>query len=332
MPVRRLTVLASLAALALPAAVSADCAGPSLTDRLDADQQARLQAAVSEVPYPEGLIWEAVRDDDRIVLAGTMHVWDPRLESVYADVAPYLAEADHALFEMTAAEQGQLMQALADDPSLTVITHGPTLPELLDEATWDTLSEAAREHGIPPFMAAKMQPWFLATTLSMPACAMTAMTEGRLGLDFMLMDHAAEVGVETSALEPWDTLFSLFEEASLQDQIDLLRLSLVAPDLQNEMFVAMLDGYFAGRVAEVWELNRIALDFMPELTDGAGFMDDTEDALLTARNIAWLPVIESAAATHGNIFVGAGAAHLPGEEGVLQLLADNGWTLRRLDP
>jgi uncharacterized protein YbaP (TraB family) len=328
----RLPLALTAALVALPVAAAAECGGPSLTDRLDPAQRARLDAAVAAVPHPEGLIWEAVRDDDRIVLVGTMHVWDARLDAVFDLVAPYLAEADHALFEMTATEQGQLMQALADDPSLTVITHGPTLPELLDATTWDMLSEAAREHGIPPFMAAKMQPWFLATTLSMPVCAMTAMTEGRLGLDFMLMDRAAEIGVETSALEPWDTLFSLFEEASLEDQIDLLRLSLVAPDLQDEMFVAMLDGYFAARVAEVWELNRIALDFMPELTDGAAFMDETEDALLTGRNHDWIPVIESATAGHDTLFVAVGAAHLPGEDGVLQLLEDRGWTISRLDP
>lgn len=322
-----------LAALALsPAAAAADCAGTSLLDRLDGNQRARLEAAVAAVPYPEGLVWEATRGEDRVVLVGTMHIWDARLAAVHARALPQLESADLALFEMTAAEQGQLMQALALDPSLTVITTGPTLPELLDAATWETLAAAAREHGIPPFMAAKMQPWFLATTLSMPACAMQAMTEGRLGLDFMLMEAAGEAGVPIAALEPWDTLFGLFEAASLDDQIDLLRLSLVAPDLHDEMFVAMLDGYFAGRVAEVWELNRIALDFMPELEDGAAFMDETEAALLTGRNRDWIPVIEAAAAEHGDVFVGAGAAHLPGDGGVLRLLEQNGWALRRLDP
>ncbi len=52
-------------------------------------------------------------------------------------------------------------------------------------------------------------------------------------------------------------------------------------------------------------------------------------ALINRRNVAWIPVIEAAAAK-GPIVVGFGALHLSGEQGVLNLLAQDGWTVEPL--
>ena len=50
--------------------------------------------------------------------------------------------------------------------------------------------------------------------------------------------------------------------------------------------------------------------------------------LLEARNRAWIPVILGAQ-SRGTIVVAAGAAHLHGDAGVLNLLAEQGYTLTR---
>jgi uncharacterized protein len=55
-----------------------------------------------------------------------------------------------------------------------------------------------------------------------------------------------------------------------------------------------------------------------------------EKALLTGRNRAWMKVILPAAAGH-QIVVAAGAAHLSGPDGVLTLLAADGWRMTRQD-
>jgi uncharacterized protein YbaP (TraB family) len=49
---------------------------------------------------------------------------------------------------------------------------------------------------------------------------------------------------------------------------------------------------------------------------------------LTRRNQAWLPVIEAAR----SLVVAAGAAHLPGEGGLLRLLKRAGWAVEPLGP
>jgi uncharacterized protein YbaP (TraB family) len=56
-----------------------------------------------------------------------------------------------------------------------------------------------------------------------------------------------------------------------------------------------------------------------------------EQMLLIDRNTAWIPVIDAAVTGHQNAVVAVGAAHLPGESGILNLLEQDGWTISRLD-
>jgi len=59
-------------------------------------------------------------------------------------------------------------------------------------------------------------------------------------------------------------------------------------------------------------------------------LDETNEALLAQRNRDWMPVIlKAAATTEGPVIAAFGAAHLPGAEGVAQLLEDEGFTLTR---
>jgi len=328
----RRPVLAALAWLATALPAAALCTGTSLLDRLTPDDMARFDAAVAGIPHAEGLIFRASRGAAQIVLIGTMHIHDPRLDAIEAAVAPHLAEADLLLLEMTPAEEGALMGYMAANPDFAFITEGDTLPVLLGE-DWDAVAAAARDRQIPGFVAAKSRPWYLMLSLSIPPCAMGDLIEQRRGLDHRLMTLAERRGLPMQALEPFDTLFGLFTDMPMEQQLDYLRMSVLDPELTEEMFVATLDLYFAGEIARTWELSRIALRFSPELdlAEMEQVMDQFETRLLAERNQAWIPVIEAAAARHDDIVVAAGAAHLPGDQGVLQLLEQRGWRVERLD-
>lgn len=306
------------------------CSGPSLLDQLSPEQEARLARSVAATPYGEGLIWEARRDEAVITLMGTLHIWDPRVEEVAAMALPALSTAKLALFEMTPADEGRLASAIAKDPTLVSLPEGDRLPALLGDEVWGELRTVLQARGIPPEALTHLQPWFIANLVAIPTCAMSALQAGQNGVDHALMAAAISQGIPLAALEPWDSVLRIFGGMEMDDQIAFLRLSLGAPDLQDALLVAMIDGYFAGRVAEVWELNTIALDFIPELADDSGIDNLLQVEMLDRRNHDWLSVITEAAARHGAIFVGAGAAHMPGQEGLLQLLSDEGWTITPL--
>ena len=117
----------------------------------------------------------------------------------------------------------------------------------------------------------------------------------------------------------------------MDEQIDMLRLSLLAPETQQQQFIAMLDSYFDGAVGRLWEMSRLAVADLPGLDPetGAALFDEMEESLLNQRNRDWMPVIAAAMENHDRIVAAFGAAHLIGDEGVLQLLENDGWTLQR---
>ena len=320
-----------LALMALPAAAA--CVGDSYLDRLSDTQRSDLSNAVSDMPYAEGLVWTATKGDDTITVIGTMHIYDQRLEELRAKLTPTITNADLVMLEATPEEEAQLQQLITTDPSRLFIVDGPTLPELLDEDTWQQIAQAATERGIPSFMAAKMQPWYLSLSLAIPSCAMSDMIAGVRGLDQMIIADAEAANVPMQAVEPFTTLFDIFQNDTIDEQVDMLRVNMLVPELQQQMFVAMLDRYFAEDVGRLWEMSRIAITDVPGLdpAEGAVMFDEMEEALLNTRNKNWMPVIKQATETNDDIVVAVGAAHLIGEEGILQLLENDGWSVTRND-
>lgn len=317
--------LAALPALAL-------CNGPSFKEMLTDSERADLARMVAETPYGDGLFWQASRGDVTLTILGTMHLPDRRHDRLLAMAQPHRDAADLMFVEATMDDQLAIQRYLTDNPETFTLTDGGSLIDRLDPETWAAVSEAAQSRGMPPFMAARFQPWFLTMSLSIPPCAMAAMGSGELGLDNILMDNAP-AGLDIRPLEDWRDMLAIMRQGTFAEQLDALRLSLVEPDLLDAVIVAMLDAYFAGAPAESWQINHFTARFVPGLDPDAFAAEFArmEDQLLVARNRNWIPVIDEAAQDHDRIFIAFGAAHLIGDAGVLNLLAQDGWTITRLD-
>ena len=317
-----------LVCLGLGSAVSAQCSGEDLRASLSAPDLAEVKEIVSNTPFATGNRWRAERQGQVIDLVGTVHIPDPRLDGPAARLAPTVAAADVVLLEMDAAEQARMTADLARNPDMLLL-EGATLPELMDEAAWQTLAAAASARGVPAVMAAKFQPWYLSMLLSIPPCAASALQQAQ-GLDGRLMDMAAKAGVETRSLESYDAVFAMFQDAPLDEQIAMMESALVAPDTGEDMFATLLNGYFDEALTETWEVSRLLSRNLSPLdgeTSDAMFAQLQTD-LLDRRNRAWMPVILDAAKA-GPVVVAVGGAHLQGETGLLNLLKSEGFKLTR---
>jgi uncharacterized protein YbaP (TraB family) len=326
----RITAIVLSTLLPLPAL--AQCAGSSFLDMLSLTDRAELETLASETLYGNGLDWQATKDNVELTILGTMHLPDPRHGAVLHSVSTQLQEADILLVEATLEDQSEMQVFMSQNADMMAIADGPTLPDLLNPATWAAVEDAASARGIPSFLAAKMQPWFLTMTLSIPPCALNAMVSGSGGLDAMLMTQAAAQDIPVAALEPWEDMFALLTGGTIEEQIEVLEMSILEPELQDAMITELIDSYFNGETAISWHMARYGVQFMPNMTMDQfdASMAEFEKALLWDRNSAWIPVIEETALTHDRIFIGFGAAHLIGEDGVLNLLAQNGWKIEPL--
>lgn len=328
---RLVTAALILFGLALSGPLSAQCAGQDLFETMDPARRAEVEAAAAAVPFATGNFWRATRGDEVITIAGTYHFDDPRHAPNLAALTPHITSATTVLVEAGPEEEKSLMALIAKDPSVMVITTGPTLNQQLPPEIWDPLSDALSNRGIPPFMAAKFQPWYVLTLLSIPPCAMANMTEKPKGLDGAVIDTALAAGVPVRGLEPYDTLFTIFDGMTPEELTEMLVSTLAIEAKNEDYFTTLVDSYFAGESRKAWELMRFAGYDMPGYTRDQIDADFArmEELVAASRNRAWIPVLTDAAA-QGPVFTAFGALHLSGEDGVLNLLQKAGYTLEEL--
>ena len=137
------------------------------------------------------------------------------------------------------------------------------------------------------------------------------------------------------ALEPWDTVLTLFAGLTPEQELDMIRGALPGAILADDYAHTTIEAYFRGDIWAIWEFGRL------DAYDHAGMdrasvdrqVQLAEDRLMTGRNRGWIaPLTEAAtaAAARGKPVVAAfGALHLPGDKGVLRLLERDGWTITK---
>jgi len=115
-------------------------------------------------------------------------------------------------------------------------------------------------------------------------------------------------------LETMDYQFSIFEGISIEDQVKAVNIKDLTTnplDEYNKLVQIYLD-------QNLTELSR--------MTAAETTIENFEERFLNQRNRSWVPVI-TAQIKKESTFIAVGAAHLPGEKGVLSLLKAQGYTV-----
>ena len=316
-----------LAFLIAPATLWASC-GTDLRSTLTPAQNSEIASRIADQPYAVGNHWTATKGTRTINLIGTMHIDDPRMDAVAERLRSVIEAADILLVEATEADQKALERAMATQPELAFLS-GETLIDLMPADEWAELAEAAAARGIPGFMAAKFQPWYLSLMLALSPCTLQDVVAGAKGLDHRLMQMAQGADVPMESLEPNTTLFELFGSDPIEDQIALLRLGVLPDALAEDATATLAEQYFEEDILAGLETSRVltrpAVDL--PVAEFDAIYDEFMDLLLRQRNETWMAPIE--AAKGARIVIAAGALHLGGTHGILKMLEQRGYTLQR---
>lgn len=323
--------LAVSALLFLVWQVQAECRGINLVDALPPDQAAALDRAVAAQPYAQGNFWRAEKDGRSLWLIGTYHYDDSRHTPAVEAAARLLPRASQLLVEAGPEQKRQLMRALAERPELLSYTEGPGLPERLPPEDWAALRAALASRNLPAAVIGRMRPWYVSVLLATPACQIDE-AAAENGLDAQIIARAKATGTPIRALEPFDTVFTLFDAMSEAEQMAMIHTTLQIEPQAADHARTLGDLYFRGEGRRMWEFSRLFTARLPgyDMARADAEFARMEELLMTRRNRAWLPVLEEAA-RGGDVLATFGALHLAGETGVLNLLAGAGWRIERLD-
>lgn len=320
-----------IASLAFATSAHGACSGPGAESLFSDDQIASFAAEGAEQPYSDGIYWHAQKNDKSIYVAGTLHVNDPRLPDVLAAFKPQLAQTDILLLELTPEDETQVEHALTTDVSMVLLPDNKTLSEILPADQWGDLSNSLMNVGVSPADVAPFQPWVISLNFILPPCAIDSILAGEPGMEQLILDILPS-GVPVAALEDWRDSLAFFNGGSFEQQADDLILNIASYPLLDALTVATLDAYFDGNPQIVLPMMYAMADLLDEYLHEthAEFTDRLAVDLLNNRNLAWMSRIEDASTDHDTVFVAAGALHLGGENGVVNLLAKDGWAISKV--
>ncbi|MDE4275968.1 TraB/GumN family protein [Phaeobacter gallaeciensis] len=313
----------------LPSGVLAACGGSDLRQTLSPEDRARITASIADIPFKEGNHWIATKGTRRVHVLGTLHTNDPRMEQITEGLASLITGANALLIEATEADQAAMQRQMGKTPSLYLITEGPSLIDRMGEEDWARVAERSAARGIPAWMAAKMRPWFLSVSLSLPPC-LKQTEQAKNGMDRRLEALAKESGVTTMSLEDPLTVIESLNAAPLDEQVRQMHATLsMTGDGDADEFHTMVGSYFREEVRYYLAMaeQRFKAETSLPAPEADALWDEAMQMLIRERNREWVPVIEATAGDR--IVVAVGALHLPGQAGVLNLLAKAGYSLER---
>jgi uncharacterized protein len=304
------------------------CTGSDMMAELAAKDPAalaRIEDQAKATPNGKGLLWKIETPGVApSYLFGTMHMTDPRVTSLTPGAQQAFDKSGTVVIETTEVlDQAAMMATLARNPDLMMFTDGTTLTSLLSPDDQKALEKGLAERGILLASMSKMKPWMLSAIVSLPACELARKAAGAPILDIKLGQDAKASGKKLAGLETvadqLNAMASLPMEFHLKGLIDTLKLGHRIDDVIETMIVL----YVRGDTGTFWPLFRAVLP--DEEADQAGYAA-FEQTMIVERNKTMAKNAEPILSA-GNAFIAVGALHLPGPDGLIELLRKNGHTV-----
>ncbi len=243
-------------------------------------------------------------------LYGTFHSRDARVFRFQDSVLLALEACDLIAGELEVNEARRL------DPSITnamLLPSGGSLDRLYNKRDYRQVIGAlkARLGPLAP-MCTKLRPFYIVAMLS----EMELGNDSSVVLDAWFQERAIALGKKVVGLELLSEQLAAVEKVPLRDQARLL-FDLVTNENTDRELNAALKAY----------MDR-DLDALFSLTGRDGLPEHADKALLEERNVRMAERFAKETKGKHRLFAAVGAAHLPGEQGMLAVLRSRGFDVR----
>lgn len=281
---------------------------------------ASVPAAARDLPYGHGVLWQVSREGTPPShVFGTLHLSDKRVTTLPAPVAQAFDSAGSLTVETirTPEQEPHLLRRMT-------LPEGRLLDAIIGAELYDEVVAAVGRYGVPTRNLHRFKPWAVLTTIGVPLQEFRRQRAGRMPLDLTLIQRGQARAIPVFALETLDEQLDLFDKMTEEDQITMLRQAVQDSGRISELVESMTRYYLAR------DLNGL-LKWLERQMAG----QDPRMArlfwsrLINARNAVMVERMQDRLAA-GAAFVAVGAAHLPGEKGVIALLHARGYAVKRV--
>jgi len=283
---------------------------PLLTGRAGASAGAR---------FSRGLLWRVdYRDKPESHVFGTIHVADPRLAALPAPVARAFDAARSLTVEFSANRYTRQRFLAA-----AMLPEGRSLVAMIGARDFERVVERLAPAGLSRDFIGRLKPWGVLVNLRNPRGAELGAAPT---LDEQLYTRARSRRLALQALESVEEQIFTFDEFPVASQIALLRHALDNHDALVEMSGRTLEAYLARDLDGIWRVHEDFVRAHPQIA--------AHNAIFVKRVVFDRSVVMAFRMQRelrlGRAFVALGALHLHGARGVLNLLEQDGFRVRRI--
>lgn len=274
-------------------------------------------AASNPVPFSAGLLWRvAKRGTPDSHVFGTIHLADPRVLLLPDAVqTAFEASRTYAMEIELAQQEASLFFEAAQ------FEDGRRLAPLIGEEDYARVWHMLSEKQVPGEVIARIKPWAVLANLTV-----TPADYGSRTLDQKLFAMARARRMQLHGLEGVDEQVAVFDSIPMDSQVALLRHALA----QHDYFVTRLEptiqAWLRRDLAGLW---RVSGDIGRRFPDMAAHYALLTKRVVTDRSVVMVHRLFTAL-RRGRSFVAVGALHLYGRKGLLQLLREQGYAIKRV--
>ena len=264
-------------------------------------------------------------------LFGTMHSADERVLDMPPGAQAAFAAADTLALELLLARPEAKQRAAMVLGQSFLLTDGRSLDALIGEQRFTAVSNALARIGLPPMVARIMKPWSAYLLVNAPPPRLDADGAPIPALDARLELDARAAGKKLVALESIEEQADLFASKDEAAEIKLLGQLVDTGEARggltrylDALFTLMLELYDAEDIGTIIEITQ-----PPMPPEDQAALEMFMERAIWRRNARMVERMDSLIA-HGNAFIAIGAAHLPGEKGIVNMLVKRGYKITRV--
>lgn len=260
-------------------------------------------------------VWQVSKDQQRFYLAGTVHLLSESdfplpaaFDTAYNASSRLIFETD--LAELTSPQGMNLLM------SQNTYRPGQNLQQVLSADVYQQLAAIATARLWPLTSIEQFKPAFAAMMIA--TLELQRLGAASTGVDMHYFQLAQQQQKKVIGLESLEEHLAVMTDMNKLDANLLISQTLKDLAQTETMLAQMKAAWRSGDVAELEKLFIGELKNTPELYD----------ILLTKRNHAWLAALEQL--DEPDVMVLVGALHMVGEDGLLTLLTNQGYTIKQL--
>ncbi|WP_017812608.1 TraB/GumN family protein [Paenibacillus shenyangensis] len=270
-----------------------------------------------------GFMWEVQSNGNTVYLVGSMHVADDSFYPLRQEYEQAFAEADSLSVEVdiTRDSSEDFQKRVLD----TGMYHdGSTLRNHISSYTYEKLGRVLEENDWKSGALDRFKPWVAEMIVSSFATDDSGY-DADLGIDLHFIKKAAERDIPVIGLETEESQLRMLNNFSDELQEKLLYSTLASFDDKQKQ---PADNH-EKELGEMWKTGDEKA--LMEVTNSSLVEPEYHKAILVDRNINMANKIDAYLKNGNNqqYFVVVGAAHYLGNDGIIKLLENKGYTVTR---